>query len=205
MKSNIPAYLLLSVILGVSQVGQAGEFWQEKDYRQWSKQECQKMLENSPWAKAYTLSGVYIVPVGEVSPAPERITNPWIRYLVQFHSALPIRQALVQWSQLESGYAEMNPEQKKEFDARAERYLAASFPDVVILNVTFSSNAQEWLRILDNYWRRQTTETLRNFVFLIAHGGEKNSLTALRSATGWEQRASASVSAAPPGPIHPPA
>ena len=173
MKSRIPAYLLLSAFLGASQVGQAGEFWREKGYRQWSKKECQKMLGNSPWAKPYTLSGVYIVPVGEISPAPERRTNPWIRYLVQFHSALPIRQALVRWSQLVSGYEELSPEQREEFDARAEKYLAASFPDIVILNAAFSSNAQEWLRILDSYWRKQTTETLRNFVFLIAHEGEK--------------------------------
>lgn len=173
MKIRIPVYLLLSAFLGASQVGQAGEFWQEKGYRQWSQKECRKMLENSPWAKRYTLSGVYIVPVSEASPAPERRTNPWIRYLVQFHSALPVRQALVRWSQLASDYETMSPEQRQEFDAQAERYLAASFPEIVLLNVGFSSNTQEWLRDLDNYWKKQTTETLRNFVFLIAHGGEK--------------------------------
>jgi len=173
MRNKVAAFLLLSAFLGASATGRAEEFWQKKDYRQWSQKECQKMLENSPWAKHYTLSAVYIVPVGETSPAPERRTNPWIRYLVQFHSALPIRQAQVGWSQQESGYDQMSPEQKQEFDAQAEKYLAASFADIVVLNVTFSSEAQEWLRILDSYWKKQTTETLRNFVFLIAHGGEK--------------------------------
>jgi hypothetical protein len=42
-----------------------------------------------------------------------------------------------------------------------------------VLNVSYRSNVQVSDRELALHWQKQTTETLKNFVFLIGSGGEK--------------------------------
>lgn len=155
-------------------VSQGGEFWQKKEYQQWSERDCRKLLEDSPWAQSYTLSQTLIEPLQTTSTegAGERAreARPQITYQAQFRSALPIRQALVRLEQIRVKYDQLQPEQKKVADQRAKDFLAAPFPDTVVLYVTYSSNVQTDDRELSRYWRTQTTETLKNFVFLIAAG-----------------------------------
>src|SRR5688572_16531006 len=54
------ALVLLALSLVSLAASQGGEFWQKKAYRQWSEKECQKLLEDSPWAQKHTLSQVFI-------------------------------------------------------------------------------------------------------------------------------------------------
>jgi len=65
------ACLALMLPLALFAAGQGGEFWQKKDYRQWTQAECQKLLESSPWAKTHNLAQVVIEPLqSPQSPAP---------------------------------------------------------------------------------------------------------------------------------------
>jgi len=152
---------------------QGGEFWQKKDYRQWSERECRKLLENSPWARSYIVSQVLIEPLETPGTERAREPNPRIEYQVQFRSARPIRQALARLAQINQKYDQMPPEQQQAFDRKAEEFLAASFPDTVILHVGYSSNVQVDDRDLARHWQIQTTEMLKNFVYLIGSEGEK--------------------------------
>jgi hypothetical protein len=67
----------------------------------------------------------------------------------------------------------MTADQKAAFDANAAKYLAATFPDRVLVAVTFHSEAQAWLR---GYWAGQSTAQLSTKVFLSANE-EKLGLT----------------------------
>ena len=187
--------LVMTVLLGSVASAQDGDFWHKKPYRQWSEAECKKMLEESPWAKSHTLGQVYIEPLQ--SPTSPRVSDsfqvpdpatgpvrsstadrareqqPRIRYVVQFRSALPVRQAMVRMMQINQKYDQMPSEGKRAFDQNAERFLTKSLSDTVVLYVTFSSNVQEFLLELSRYWQAQTTETLKNSVFLINSRGEK--------------------------------
>ena len=46
----------LAIILAISGLAaltaRAEDFWVAKDWKTWSKAECKKMLEDSPWAEA---------------------------------------------------------------------------------------------------------------------------------------------------------
>jgi len=167
--------VLLLFLLAGNPVG-AGEFWQEKDYRRWSEKECRKLLENSPWATRYILDRVIIeqvFPPQLESTERGREGHPQVEYQVQFRSARPIRQALARLAQINQKYDQMPPEQQQAFDRKAEEFLAASFPDTVILHVGYSSNVQVDDRDLARHWQIQTTEMLKNFVYLIGSEGEK--------------------------------
>ena len=189
------ALLALALPLVTTALGQGSEFWQRKDYRQWSQAECQKLLESSPWVKTHTLAqvvieslqspqspapaGVPAVPdptVGPVTSATadrSREQRPEIKYTVQFRSALPVRQAMVRLMQIAQKYDQMQPAQKQAIDQNAEEFLAKSFPDTVVVFVSFTSNVREYQLDLSRYWQSQTTDTLKNSAFLIGSNGER--------------------------------
>lgn len=201
MKSK-SAFLLLALALGSLALAQGKESWQKKEYRQWSEKECRNLLENSPWAQTYTLSQTLIEPLqspgmerarapnpvgpggsteGYRAPDPNRSDDtgrarearPQIIYQAQFRSALPIRQAQVRLEQIRVNYDQMRPELKRAADQRAKTFLDVRFSDTVVVHISYGSNVQIADRELARHWHTQTTETLKNFVFLIGSGGEK--------------------------------
>jgi len=204
------ALLLLALALWSLAAIQGGEFWQKKAYQKWSEQECRKLLANSPWAQSHTLSQTLIQPLqspgvsrplgsnpienSESARLPEplergdtgraRQARPMLQYQSQFRSALPIRQAIVRLSQINAKYDDMKPEQKQAFDQNAEAFLSKRFPETLVLYVSYSSNVQVDDRELARHWQSQTTETLKNFVFLILPGGEKIPLSGYAVAPG---------------------
>jgi hypothetical protein len=196
MKSRSRYFALALALAGLAAT-QGGEFWQKKAYRQWSEKECRRLLEDSPWSQKHTLSQTLIEPLQKSGldrgPAPNpaspdirlsdptrsddtgraREARPQIVYQAQFRSALPVRQALVRLGQISANYDQMQPDQQRTVDQKAEEFLAKRFPDTVALYVSYRSNVQVDDREMALHWQKQTTETLRNFVFLIGSGGEK--------------------------------
>lgn len=102
-----------------------------------------------------------------------REQRPQILYRVQFRSALPIRQALIRLQQIANNYDRMPPEQKQAIDQKAAQLLSGRFAETVVAHVAYSSNVAVNDREMAQYWQRQTTETLKNFVFLISPKGDK--------------------------------
>lgn len=149
---------------------QAQEFWEKKDYRRWSERECRKLLENSPWAKRRTPMTRAIREdrwgrvLRETAEAQAAIV---LYYQVQLRSALPIRQALVRLAHIRAKYDELSPDEQQRLDTEAEQFLAASFPDTVVIHVVYRTNTLDWDRELAQYWQHQTTDTLKSSVFLL--------------------------------------
>lgn len=149
------------------------EFWAKKPYQNWSAEETRRMLEESPWATTLSLGGIQSNITGGDSPNDrgyrgEMETNPTISYNLQFRSAQPIREAQVRSSQLNSRYDKMSAEQKAAFDASAGKFLAVTFPDRVVVSVTFHTNVQNYESLLRSYWERQSLPTLSMTVYLNA-------------------------------------
>ena len=201
--------LVLTVLLSSIASAQDGDFWLKKPYQKWSAAECRKMLEESPWAKTHTLAQVYIEPLQ--SPTTPRSNDPFqvpdpatgqvrsstadrareqqpkINYVVQFRSALPVRQALVRMMQIHENYDQMPSAGKERFDQHAEQFLAKKLTETIVIYVTFSSNVQEYLLELSRYWQAQTTETLKNSTFLISSRGDKIPLMSyIRAGTDFQ-------------------
>ncbi len=100
--------LVLAIVLCFIGAGVlcAADFWQKKKYSEWTPQEVQKMMTDSPWAKAVEVSTGGPRSMGSGSNAPGRGGNankatseinaiPRTVFLVRFHSALPLKQALM--------------------------------------------------------------------------------------------------------------
>ena len=113
---------LLQLVLLSSVVVCAGERWSSKDYTQWSAEEVNRLLTDSPWAKQVSASfsiphreedHAVIPPPGrqlQTWPALEGVTDgnwdggvgqniddsaPTLPVTIRWDSALPVRQALL--------------------------------------------------------------------------------------------------------------
>ncbi len=159
---RIILFLFPTLFLAGNLAISASEFWEKKDYSQWTERECKKMLEDSPWAKTYTIEslGAY-------------------EYSIQLRSALPIRKAIVRQMQIASKYKDLPKEQRQQFDKRAEEYLSTTYPDMIVMYLKGGPNPEKLHRAaatsvqLLRYWQTQTTEMLKNTVYLIRASGDK--------------------------------
>jgi hypothetical protein len=179
MRRAIVVTATAAVLLAAAAV--AEDFWVTKPYQQWSKQETEKMLKDSPWAQHITLSEVVgnmsginmsasgaggtVTGAGAVARNAEagHATLPIIIYTAQVRSAKPVREAVVRDRQLQQKYDKMSAEQKAALDAKTNSYLQAPQEDIV-LYVTYESNAYNDL--LRRYWTQQTYDLLKNSVQL---------------------------------------
>jgi hypothetical protein len=173
-------FQLFLFYLCVQVAAAAGDFWTKKPYNNWSAEEAGRMLEESPWATTLTLGGAQtsVTTNDPNNPAyrGEMEANPTITYVLQFRSSRPIREAQVRSSQLNSHYAKFSGEQKAAFDANADKFLAVTFPDRVVVSVTFRTNVQNYESLLRNYWASQSLAKLSMTVYLNTNV-EKLSLT----------------------------
>jgi hypothetical protein len=175
---NIALFVAVLLMCGLA-LGQGNEYWHKKDYKQWNERECRKLLEDSPWARRHVISQVFITPLQQNDTDTDdaqrrgREANPQLIYQVQFRSAQPLRHAMVRLQQINQKYDKMAAEQQQQFDQGAEKFLSSKFDDSVVIYVTITSNVQLDDREIARHWQNQTTETLKNFIFLINGKGEK--------------------------------
>ncbi len=111
--------LLLAIALTATA---ADDFWATKDWKLWTRAECEKMLSDSPWAKTWR------------APAIAQT----IVFVVQVRSALPIREALVRKQQLDQKYDTMDEDKRKVFDGQAEEILSRKYDHMILINVDYS-------------------------------------------------------------------
>ena len=156
----------------------AADFWTNKPYDKWSVQECHTMLRNSPWSKTYNIEKTVMRQVnrslGEMrSESDEGNLNPSITYYVSFRSSTPVRQAAARQARIDAKYDKMDDAHKQALDAQLKRFLEVSFPDKIIVQVTYGSNVADWDRQLAFYWQSQTVETLKGTIYLSGPDGER--------------------------------
>jgi hypothetical protein len=150
-----------------------GEFWEKKEYKQWSDKESAKLLLDSPWAKELALASVGVMNVSKESTDAQQ---PFVKYQVQFRSAKPIRQAIVRQALIAQKYDSLPPENKQELDKRAESIISADVSDTVIVYVTYVTNNTDYDRQLARHWQSQTMDLIKNSVYLIPQKGDKVSI-----------------------------
>ncbi len=185
----------------------AAEFWEKKEYKQWSQKECAKLLENSPWSKDFTLTQVSVMNTKQSQESNTRQASVdrtagggdssnatsddgqqlYIKYRVQFRSAVPLRQAIVRQMQIVQKYDSLSPDLRQQFDKNAEAFLAADFANAAVVYVTYSTNSRVMDMELARYWQSQTTDLLKNYVYLSNSKGEKVYLAQYVAAQGGDR------------------
>jgi hypothetical protein len=130
---HLTSFLAVSM-LAVMAVS-ANDFWVSKDWKQWSKDDCEKLLSDSPWAHIWRKGdGVGVDPTraGLGYAAGDQFV-----FAVQLRSALPIRQAIVRQLQLQQKYDKMNDTQRSDFDKQADQILTRSYDNSILVHVDF--------------------------------------------------------------------
>ncbi len=142
---------LLTLCVGAAAAFAQG-FWDKKEWRSWSKEECRKMQEDSPWAQKWYRTHVAQDRFGQPTKGDARETEQQIFYIIQLRSALPVRQAFIR-DVLIRDYDKMGADQKKNFDASAEAFLARKYDDVIVVHVLYGTNVQNDERELMKFWQ----------------------------------------------------
>src|SRR5262249_58448258 len=106
--------LRFSVVVVLTAVSFAQGPWIKKDWKQWSKDDCKKVLEDSPWSQRWSQSNTKMANFstprsGTQGVGSEDELSVW--YVVQFRSALPIREAVVREMLIANQYDKLNDEQ----------------------------------------------------------------------------------------------
>jgi hypothetical protein len=157
----------------------ANDGWVDKDWKQWSKEEVDTVLHDSPWSKRWAKGQVNtsaalpgVSGAGQQGAAGEGA--PRIDYYFQIRSAEPVREGIVRQFQFEQGYdTSMSESQRKSFDERAAQILNRSYSDVIVVHVLYSSNIQAFERELAAYWQSLTQDSIKDKVYLITARGDR--------------------------------
>ena len=171
-KQRVSLSILLLALLILAATLRASDFWQKKDYRSWSKEDCTKLLTDSPWASSYTVGRAVQQVVGESSAVAGRESAALITYRLAFWSARPIRQALVRLQQLDPKYERLTAVERQKLDGEGDKLIASEFPDAILIEVTFGASTPVYERQLSHWWQTQPVDDLRKNTYLNA-GGRK--------------------------------
>jgi len=177
-------FSISAIFLAAGSAVFGADFWENKPFDKWSQKECSKLLENSPWAQDFILMDSGLQQSAQASDDGRQFQ---IKYQMQFRSALPVRQALVRQMQIAQKYDSLGPEQKQQFDKGAKAFLDANFSDAVVVYVTYETNSQAKAMELARHWQSQSTDLLKNNVFLRNSRGEQVPLAQFNPPQGAER------------------
>lgn len=95
--------IIAALVLATSAAAQ--DFWMQKSYKRWTKEEIVRLISDSPWAQV----------VGDTSNA--QVADA-AYVTVRLRSAVLIRQALVRLKMIDAGYDKLDVQKKAEFDEK---------------------------------------------------------------------------------------
>jgi hypothetical protein len=170
---------ILALLALVVLTARAEDFWVKKTWNQWSKDECNKILQDSPWSKPWSKGTVNVTASmpGSSNPLTEGESagaekSPEVHYYVQLRSSVPVREAVVRLQQIQ-GYSKMTDAQKKDFDAKAKAFIDNSYDDVILVHVDYGSNVQAYERDMAIYWKSIREDSVPVDFYLINERGDR--------------------------------
>jgi len=155
----------------------ADDFWVKKKWQDWSKDDCNKMLRDSPWSRKWSQSlsnngpGLPSTTGGANAGTAGDAVNE-IDYYAQIRSALPLREAIVRQFQIGAKYDKMTPEQKKSFDAQADAILNRDYSSAIVVHFVYETSARTFAERLSEYWQTIPTDAPPPAVYLINQRGD---------------------------------
>lgn len=160
MKKAVFIFIFLFLINSVS----AQDFWMQKSYQRWTKDEIIKIISDSPWAQVRELEAD--LTAGGFVPM----------VTIRLRSAVPIRQALVRLKQIEADYDKLDEKKRAEFDEKYKGVLdcpACQENYVVTISPPISNR-----RVTNGVYglKAATLKLLQGKVYLLNDKGEKREL-----------------------------
>ena len=172
---KLASRFLLTIILVIAGFAQGP--WVKKDWKQWSANDCKKVLEDSPWARRWTQSNAKMANFATRTSGTSGVgseSETSVFYVVQFRSARPVREAVVRQVLIANQYDLADPEKKEAMRKQTDGFLNRSYDDVIVVHVTYGSNVQEYNRDLANFWQTHYSQgTVPQDAFLHGSRGQK--------------------------------
>lgn len=153
------------------------DVWRKKpDFRDWTAEECRKVLQNSPWVQHWDNTRAQIARLpptmaqsaageGSDEPSSGRASTLGVTYTVMLWSATPLRQAHVRLKWLDPAVDKMSEKQRATLVEELKQILEPS--DSIVVRVIYASNVPNWDRDLAFYWQQQTLERVKNSIHLM--------------------------------------
>ncbi len=107
----VTAATAMVLALTLTTPSSAQKAWQ-RPYHQWSIDDTEKVLTDSPWVQTLQKGGVSSMPF------PNMGARTMGGVTLRLRSGLPVRQAIVRLRQIKANYDRMSPEEKATFDER---------------------------------------------------------------------------------------
>jgi len=150
----------------------AQDFWVKKNFDQWSLDECQHLLRDSPWTKGKTFTNLFIRSGAQAAAVPGREDTPQITYVAKFWSAAPIRQATVQRTRLSKEFKRLAAEKRQEIETNAASILKDTFSNRIEIRVEYSTTAPAYEGSLASYWQSRPLGLWPQDTYLITSTGK---------------------------------
>jgi hypothetical protein len=169
MTHKLAAFMFLPICLMAagSVVGQK----QLKSWKEWSKTDAQKVLNDSPWAHLQ-VDQDFVEPTPLTRPRDPSVDarlkqNEGMTYGIRFFSARPVRRAFVRMIQLQK--KDLAPDMVSRLNVFAE----AASEDSIIIAVTIENPDANMLGKAMQIIRNATTATLKNSTYLERSDGKR--------------------------------
>ena len=165
--------LALSLVLSTALAQKADKPWTD-----WTKEEVQKMLNNSPWAQVQNETDTSEMMYKPTSPGAGSAndasrqaigaTNQSInvKYFVRLFSARPIRGALARQLMLQQKLPDTAVQGLRDFAEKTS-------PDSIIITVVYDSNDQRYGNAVMQAFASNITSTLKNNTYLQRNDGKQ--------------------------------
>ena len=187
MRSRSSAILVMLLLIGTTAAAQGP--WAKKEWKQWSKEDCKKILEDSPWAQRWARAEPKMAEFS-TSQTREGVgaeSKLEVFYIIQFRSSLPIRQAIARQAQVQYNYDKMEPKDRAALDKQTDPIINATYDDRIIVFVQYGSNVQQYNSDLRRFWQNYPPGTVPQEAFLNTSSGKKISPLQMVAPRGGEQ------------------
>ncbi len=193
MKSSTCAFSVLFIVIvlnsAVNTRASAQNEAARKSFHQWTKNEANKVLNDSPWAVTQEARIDFGTEVRKIAGAPTNEAghlaaemngaNVPVDYRVtlRLRSALPIRQALVRLKQLEARYDTMGEKERASFDAKTKGLLdCPACAQNYVLTISCKSANYPGADALYDGLKGATLPALKPYVHLLNDRGQDREL-----------------------------
>lgn len=170
---------LLILLLALLAVSSAVAQKKLKPWKEWSQEEAEKVLTDSPWAHPQVdmeladpnrLNRSRVVGVGN-EDARSRLNEERVAYYIRIYSARPIRQAFIRLLQLQQ--KNIDPETLARMNAFAEKQPE----DSIVVAVHVDGPDSKPIEKVEQLLRTETTGTQRSISYLERSDGKRVYLT----------------------------
>ncbi|GAB4238776.1 MAG: hypothetical protein Kow00109_13310 [Acidobacteriota bacterium] len=148
----LPLLVCLAAVGSASWTSTIDQPW-AKPETDWTREECLRILTNSPWVAKDTTTQV----VGGVGSGVQGEKEIFSTYYVRLFSARPVRRAYRRLLELQTGDSASGE------DSAGEDTL---FRDWIVISVTFRCNNPREQARIEQFFQTGTTETMKNRAYL---------------------------------------